>query len=197
MISGRRTSAVSAVFSATAEIITGPLPPNTAIVVMPVSAAKRPRAVPSDAACSAVAPGLSLAIALNIDKELPIGADTRNGTQARVRRSGYACVSGKTPTIVCDSPSSCTTRPSTLVSAPKRSRQRPSDRTTGRRFPSRSSRSSNSDPMRGRAPSTVNKLAEQAARRIRSGSPAPDSVAVRWDQAAMLSIVVAPSRHAT
>ena len=85
---GLRTSAVRASRSGVAEISIGPRPPKIAIVVMPVSGALRPRAVPSDAACAAVAPGLSLAMASNIDRLFPEVGMIRKGTHARVSRSG-------------------------------------------------------------------------------------------------------------
>ena len=66
-ISGNRTSAVRAAVTGSAAISIGPVLPNTAWVVMPVSAASRPRAVPSAAACAALVPGRSVAIALNTD----------------------------------------------------------------------------------------------------------------------------------
>ena len=57
-------------------------------------------------------------------------AAPRNGSQARIVRSGNAAASASTPTTVCASPSSRTVRPSTPGSAPKRWRHRRSDRTT-------------------------------------------------------------------
>ncbi len=98
--SGRRTSAVNASANGCAVTSIGPLLPKIAVVVMPVSAAKRPRAVPSAAACAAVTPGRSVAIALNIDRELPAVGRTEYGMMARVCRSGYTRLSGSTPTTV-------------------------------------------------------------------------------------------------
>jgi hypothetical protein len=60
-------------------ICTAPSPPKIAIVVMPVSAAKRPRAVPSAAACSTVAPGRSRPIASNMAILLPAGSGRGTG----------------------------------------------------------------------------------------------------------------------
>ena len=196
-MSGRRTCTVSASRRGAAEISIGPLLPKIAVVVNPVSSAKRPRAVPSAAACAAVAPGRSFATASNIDRRLPVAGCTRKGTQASVCWSGNARPPGRTPTIVCGSPSSCATCPRTPGSAPNRSLQSLSERmTTEPRFRD-SSCSSNTFPMRGRAPSSGKRLAVTAATRMRSGSPAPESVIVRSDHAASASIVFALSRQAT
>jgi hypothetical protein len=61
------TSPVSACISGTTVTSTGPLLPNTAIVTGPRSGMERPRAVPSAAACSTVAPGRSRPIAWKIE----------------------------------------------------------------------------------------------------------------------------------
>jgi hypothetical protein len=72
--------------------------PKIANAAMPPSGACRARAVPSAIACAAVAPGVSAAMALNI--ETPPGGVIRDGTIASVCRSGNATESGRMPTTV-------------------------------------------------------------------------------------------------
>ena len=192
-ISGRRTSAPSASRIGRAVISMGPSLPKIARVVIPVSAANRPRAVPSAAACAGLTPGPSTATALKSDRELPAADRTANGTNARAWRSGKACASGSTPTIVWAWPSSWMDLPRTPRSAPNRSRHRRSDRTATAAV---SSFGSKNVPSNGRTPSTENRLAVPAVTRMRSASPAPVIVTRRCDHAATCSMVAASSRHA-
>ena len=147
-ISGRRTSAVTAACMGVAVTPTAPLFPKMAVVVIAVSGTSRPRDVPSAAAWDGVESGRTAAIALNIDSELPATGGTRNGSQARMVRSGNAAASARTPTTVCAWPSSCTARPSTPGSALKRWRHRCSDSTTTGPRAAVSSASVKGDPIK-------------------------------------------------
>ncbi len=168
---------------------TGPLLPKMAVVAIAVSGAFLPRAVPSAAAWADVEPARRAATALNIDSELPTTGGARNGSQARMVRSGNAAASGRTPITECASPSSRTVRPSTPGSPLKRCRHKCSDRTTTGPRTAVSSGSLKGDPINMVTPSAWNRLAEAATTRMRSGSPASVNVVERCDHAARLSTV--------
>ena len=95
----------------TADTVTGPSVPNTAMPTRPRSGAVRPRAVPSAAACSGVAPGRRRPMPANMDSERLLGFSLStgriaNGSHARVSRSGNAKSRGMTATTSCGVPSS-------------------------------------------------------------------------------------------
>ena len=69
-------------------------------VVIPVSAAKRPRFVPSAATCAGVVPGRIRAIASNIVSRLFDAGATWKGSHNFTVRSGYPVESGNTATMV-------------------------------------------------------------------------------------------------
>lgn len=99
------TSRVTASSAETADTSAGPLLPKTARSVSPAGGALRARAVPSMAACAAVAPGRNRATALNSDIEVPgrpalTTGGTYIGSHACVSRSGKVKSAGITPTIV-------------------------------------------------------------------------------------------------
>ena len=101
---------------------------------------------------------------------------------------------GITPMIVKGVPSSVAVRPSTALSAPKRSRQRASLSTATVVPAPWTSDESNSRPSAGETPSTVKYSGLTAATPRRAGSPARVSVAWRSENVAIASNARAPCR---